>query len=49
VTEVEFADNPPGMTRHLMCSKDIPASTMRKLNRVIEAMKITERTPREQP
>jgi uncharacterized protein (TIGR02285 family) len=49
VTEVEFADNPPGMTRHLMCSKDIPASTMRKLNRVIEAMKISERTPREQP
>lgn len=45
ITEIEFPDTPPGMTRHLMCSKDIPASTMRKLNRAIEAMKISERTP----
>lgn len=47
VTEVDFPDTPPGMTRHLMCSKDIPAATMRKLNRAIEAMKISERTPRD--
>jgi uncharacterized protein (TIGR02285 family) len=45
VTEIDFPDNPPGMSRHLMCSKDIPASTMRKLNKAIEALKISERTP----
>jgi polar amino acid transport system substrate-binding protein len=47
VTQVEFPDTPPGMTRHIMCSKDVPEATMRKLNRAIEAMKITERTPHE--
>jgi polar amino acid transport system substrate-binding protein len=44
---VEFPDAQGGMTRHIMCSKDVPEATMRKLNRVIDAMKITERTPRE--
>lgn len=48
VTLVDFPDAPPGMTRHIMCSKDVPEATMRKLNRAIEAMKITERTPREE-
>ncbi len=46
-TVVEFPDAQGGLTRHIMCSKDVPAATMRKLNRVIEAMKITDKTPRE--
>lgn len=46
-TVVEFPDAQGGMTRHIMCSKDVPVATMRKLNRVIEAMKITDKTPRE--
>jgi polar amino acid transport system substrate-binding protein len=46
-TLVEFPDAQGGMTRHIMCGKDVPEATMRKLNRAIEAMKISERTPRE--
>jgi polar amino acid transport system substrate-binding protein len=46
-TVVEFPDAQGGMTRHIMCGKDVPQATMRKLNRAIDAMKITERTPRE--
>jgi uncharacterized protein (TIGR02285 family) len=41
VTLVDFSDTPPGMSRHLMCSKDIPPATMRKLDRAIEALKIS--------
>jgi hypothetical protein len=32
----------------LAASLDVPAATMRKLNRAIKAMKITERTPRDE-
>jgi polar amino acid transport system substrate-binding protein len=46
-TLVEFPDAQGGMTRHIMCGKDVPDATMRKLNRAIEAMKITERSARE--
>jgi hypothetical protein len=41
VTLVDFPDTPPGMSRHLMCSKDIPPTTMRKLDKAIEALKIS--------
>lgn len=36
----EFADMPPGQKRYLVCSKDVPAEVMQRLNRVVKAMKI---------
>jgi uncharacterized protein (TIGR02285 family) len=34
---VEFADMPPGLKRYFVCSFDIPAETMERLNRAIQA------------
>jgi polar amino acid transport system substrate-binding protein len=45
VTVVDMPDMPPGLSRYLMCSKDIPAATMAKLNRAIERLKLAERPP----
>jgi uncharacterized protein (TIGR02285 family) len=33
----DFPDMPPGMRRHIACSKDVPAETMAKLNQAIAA------------
>ncbi|MQA39120.1 substrate-binding periplasmic protein [Rugamonas aquatica] len=33
----DFPDMPPGMKRHILCSKDVPAETMAKLNQAIAA------------
>jgi uncharacterized protein (TIGR02285 family) len=46
VTAVEFADAPAGLARYIMCSKDVPASIMRKLNRAIESIPVSERSGR---
>lgn len=37
----EFPDMPVGQKRYLVCSKDVSAETMQRLNNVIKAMKIT--------
>jgi hypothetical protein len=36
----DFPDMPPGQKRYLVCSKDVPAETMNRLNDAIRAMKI---------
>jgi len=33
----DFPDMPPGMKRYILCSKDVPAETMAKLNQAIAA------------
>ncbi|WP_157201638.1 ABC transporter substrate-binding protein [Massilia sp. Root418] len=43
VVPYEVPDVPPGLKRHIVCSRDIPADTMEKLNRAIRA------TPRPAP
>lgn len=35
VVQYEVPDVPPGLKRHIVCSKDIPAATMEKLNQAI--------------
>jgi polar amino acid transport system substrate-binding protein len=45
VTVLDMPDMPPGLARYLMCSKDIPAATMAKLNRAIERLRLAERAP----
>jgi len=37
----DFADMPPGQKRYLVCSKDVPADVMNRLNNAIKAMKIS--------
>lgn len=37
---IDFADIPPGLTRYIVCSKDVSHDTMARLNRVIESLKI---------
>lgn len=32
---IDFADMPPGLKRYFVCSRDIPAETMERLNRAI--------------
>ncbi|XLZ70973.1 transporter substrate-binding domain-containing protein [Massilia sp. SR12] len=34
----EFADMPPGLKRHFVCSRDVPVATMERLNRAIAAL-----------
>lgn len=34
---LDFADMPPGLKRYFVCSRDIPAETMERLNRAIMA------------
>ncbi len=36
----DFTDMPPGQKRYLVCSKDVPAEVMNRLNTAIKAMKI---------
>ena len=35
----DFPDMPPGLKRYVICTKDVPAESMAKLNRAIEALK----------
>ncbi len=39
VVRIDFPDMPPGLQRYILCSKDVPASTMARINRVIASMK----------
>jgi uncharacterized protein (TIGR02285 family) len=34
---LDFSDMPPGLKRHIVCSRDMPAETMERLNRAIAA------------
>lgn len=34
---IDFADMPPGLKRYIVCSRDVPAETMERLNRAIQA------------
>lgn len=40
---IDFADMPPGLKRHIVCSRDVPAETMERLNRAILARNDTPR------
>ncbi len=40
---IDFADMPPGLKRHIVCSRDVPADTMERLNRAILARNDTPR------
>lgn len=35
----DYPDMPPGLKRYIMCTKDVPAASMARLNRAIEALK----------
>jgi polar amino acid transport system substrate-binding protein len=35
---IEFPDMPPGLKRHFVCSRDVPAETMERLNRAISSI-----------
>lgn len=43
LVQVDFADMPPGLKRHIVCSRDVPAETMERLNRAIAARSDTPR------
>jgi polar amino acid transport system substrate-binding protein len=45
VTMVDLPGMPPGMARYLVCSKDVPAATMARLDRAIEQLRLAERPP----
>lgn len=45
VTMVDMPGMPPGMARYLVCSKDVPAATMARLDRAIEQLRLEERPP----
>ncbi|WP_051293524.1 substrate-binding periplasmic protein [Pseudoduganella violaceinigra] len=34
---VDYSDMPPGLKRHIVCSRDVPTETMERLNRAIAA------------
>jgi len=38
-TQVDFPDLPPGLNRYIVCSKDVPAETMAKINKAIETVR----------
>ncbi|SFF77876.1 conserved hypothetical protein [Duganella sp. CF458] len=40
---IDFADMPPGLKRHIVCSRDVSAETMERLNRAIQARNDTPR------
>jgi polar amino acid transport system substrate-binding protein len=40
---VDFPDMPPGLKRHIVCSRDVPAETMERINRAILARNDTPR------
>ncbi|KQV61842.1 ABC transporter substrate-binding protein [Duganella sp. Root336D2] len=40
---IDFADMPPGLKRYVVCSRDVPAETMERLNRAILARSDTPR------
>jgi polar amino acid transport system substrate-binding protein len=40
---IDFADMPPGLKRYIVCSRDVPADTMERLNRAIMARSDTPR------
>ncbi|MBM7061311.1 transporter substrate-binding domain-containing protein [Pseudomonas sp. UL073] len=37
IAEQHFADMPPGLERYIVCSKDVPAALMAKINRAIQS------------
>jgi uncharacterized protein (TIGR02285 family) len=40
---LDFADMPPGLKRYIVCSRDVPAETMERLNRALMARSDTPR------
>lgn len=38
--KIDFPDAPGGLTRFIVCSKDVPGDTMDRLNRAIEALPV---------
>jgi polar amino acid transport system substrate-binding protein len=45
VTAYPVPDMPPGLTRYVVCSKDVPAATMARLDKALEQLKFAERPP----
>jgi len=45
VTMLDLPGMPPGMARYVVCSKDVPAASMARLDRAIEQLKLAERVP----
>ena len=45
VTVQPMPDMPGGMARHIVCSKDIPAATMARLDKALEQLRYAERAP----
>lgn len=45
VTAYPMPDMPGGIARHIVCSKDIPAATMARLDKALEQLRYAERPP----
>jgi polar amino acid transport system substrate-binding protein len=45
ITAYGMPDMPPSMTRYIVCSKDVPAATMARLDRALEQLKYAEKPP----
>jgi polar amino acid transport system substrate-binding protein len=45
LTPVEMPDMAPGMRRFLVCSRDIPASVMQRLDKAIDKLRFADRPP----
>ena len=45
VAVLEVPDMPTGLTRYVVCSKDVPAATMARLNKALDQLKFAERPP----
>lgn len=45
VTAYTMPDMPQSMTRYIVCSKDVPAATMARLDKALEQLKFAEKPP----
>ena len=43
---VQFPDMPPGQTRYIVCSKDVPQSVMARINHGIDVVTLEDRSDR---
>jgi polar amino acid transport system substrate-binding protein len=41
--QIDFPDLPPGLSRYIVCSKDVPAEVMVKINKAIETVRAAKR------
>lgn len=46
VAPVQFPDMPPGQTRYIVCSKDVPQSVMARINHGIDVVTLEDRSDR---